>query len=141
MNFAKKTLFFALLLTLASLAASAQERVVTFTLNQDAYFGTALLSPGSYSLKLLSETTPKAIVVSLGAKPKAAIVAVTARDYSSCATTTITLTPTNDRLSMSSICFANSEMAYRFPVSTRPAQLRQVAKREVAHTQALADAR
>ena len=58
MNFVKKTLLFALLLTLGSLAASAQERIVTFTLNQDAYFGTALLSPGSYSLKLLSETTP-----------------------------------------------------------------------------------
>lgn len=130
MNFAKKATIFALLLTAGSLALQAQDRMLTFTLTKDAYFGPALLPSGNYRLQLISDSTPRVIVSSVGSKTTTAIVAVSRREFNTaCKASTITLRGAEDSMAMSSVCVADTDVTYYFPIR-KIDRVRQVAKEQ-----------
>lgn len=129
MTFVKRMMITLLLGLASTLTLAAQDRSITFTLAQDTYWGPAYLQAGSYRAAFLSGAVTKAVITSEKRAHWGAIVVPIARGYNNvCKATALTLTSDNGRYAVTSVCFADTETAYYFPVRLPTEREKQVAQ-------------
>jgi len=139
MTFAKKLFLLTVLTAAATFTAAAQDKVVTFKLTQETQLGLATLPAGSYRMTIYNEAHPMAVVTSEPSRGISIMAVATAYGYSNtCKTNSLTLTPSAKSWNVTSVCFADSETEFYFPV---PHSRKSEAATQTTDTAALAGAR
>lgn len=125
MKFAKK--LSTLLLFTAGLAvvAHAQGTQATFRLAHDTHIGTGMLPAGEYTVTLAVDGTTKAFIMPVAGHGASGMIALptTTTDRGACSQSSLTMKRVGSEWSVTSICFAGSQIAVYFPLAPAKSEL------------------
>ena len=116
-----------LILSLASamaLSANAQDAQAKFNLPHDARLGEKVLPAGEYKVTLSLEGNTKAYIVPEGKGSAMIVLPVSTDEYASCTESSVSMQRSGTAWSVSSICFAEPQIAIYF---AKPAEKETVA--------------
>jgi hypothetical protein len=117
MKFAKKVSFLLTIAAALTYSANALDAQAKFTLAHDAYVGSQVLPAGEYIVTMSEEGTTKAFITPVERSGVSMIaLPVTTDDYATCKQSSLTMQVVGAAWSVSSICFAEPQVALHFPV-------------------------
>jgi hypothetical protein len=114
MTFAKKMSLMLSLTAAMTLSAHAQDAQAKFKLPHDARLGEATLPAGEYTVTLSLEGNTKAYIVPAGKGAAMIVLPVSTDEYASCTASSVSMHRSGTAWSVSSICFAEPQIALHF---------------------------
>ena len=124
MTFEKKTILLASLLMAACFSAAAQDKVMKFTLAQEARIGGNTVPAGEYRMVVSTDGHVYAVVSPENRRGSSVIAVPVSYGYSSsCTSDSLTLSPNGSTRDVTSVCFSESETALTFALE-QPGRLK-----------------
>jgi len=121
---AKKMSLMLSLCAAMALSAHAQDAQAKFKLPYDARLGEKVLPAGEYKVTLSLEGNTKAYIVPEGKGASMIVLPVSTDEYASCSESSVSMQRSGKAWSVSSICFAEPQIALYF---AKPAEKETVA--------------
>jgi len=116
MRFTKKILLLLVLMVAGSFGAAAQESTIRFKLAQETRIASVVLPAGAYRMVLYNEGHPYALLIAEDGQRSSVMALPLSTESKYCASSSLTLTPAGDSMSIASVCFAEADTALSFPV-------------------------
>lgn len=114
MTFAKKMSLMLSLTAAFALSAHAQDAQAKFKLPHDAQLGEKVLPAGEYTVTLSLEGNAKAYISPTGKGSAMIVLPVSTDEYASCTASSVSMHRSGTAWSVSSICFAEPQIALHF---------------------------